>query len=147
MLDIKRKNVKTLLILTIVLSITISTIQISAVENIEEEKSYPIEKIIGCKATRTISKMDNQKLVKKEVIQELPKISTLANTPILSSDIDCQHPAITSEGNSILVVGEHIEGSLSSDLVMTYSSDSGNTWSDLSGFQTEAFESNPCIDY
>ena len=63
---IKRKNIKRMLILTIVLSITISTMHISAIENIDEEKSYPVERIFGCKNIRKVSQMDNQKLVEKE---------------------------------------------------------------------------------
>lgn len=143
----KRQNLRRLLIVTIVLSVTIATMQISAIENKDEERTYPIERIDECKSIRKISKMDNQKLVKKEVFQEIPKISSLSNTPIITSTIDCQHPVIASEGNSLLVMAEHIESTFTSDLVMTYSSDAGDTWSEISGFQTEAFESNPCIDY
>ena len=121
--------------------------QISAIDNQDEEKSYPVEHIYGCKNVRRISKMDNKKLVEKDNFQNTPILSTFSNTPIIYSDIDCQHPAIASEGNDMLVMAEHIEGSFTSDLVMTYSSDGGETWSEISGFITDAFESNPCVDY
>jgi len=147
MINKKQQQIKRILIGAIVLSLAIATIQISAVENHKEINLFPIEKINDFKATRKVSDMNNQQLVNKQLYQEIPKIAACANIPILYSDIDCQHPAIASKGNNMLVMAEHIENTFNSDLIMTYSSNGGTTWSEISGFSTEEFESNPCIDY
>jgi hypothetical protein len=141
------KKLWKLISIAIATSLCLLTLQAMAIELENSEEKYPIKKIENYQNKRKASSMDNKKLIEKTIYQEKPLIYTTSNTPIISSNFDCQHPAITSLNNNILVIGEAMEDLLSSDLSMTYSQDGGETWSDIFGFDTEAFETNPCVDY
>ena len=71
------------------------------------------------------------------------------NIQIIGTEMDCQNPAITANGNDILVIGEESQDIFSSDVLVTYSSNGGTTWSDIIyDFATEdVMEMKPVVDY
>jgi len=107
-----------------------------------------------------ILKLDNENTIRieKEIFElnAYSKIMNLnsdiqniyGNVPILSSENNCQNPSIASNGNNILVIAEESINLFNSDIIMTYSSDNGNSWSDLFGWTSEeSFEEKPVIDF
>jgi hypothetical protein len=142
-----KKELWKFLCISIAASLFLLTIQVAAVTQEKSEEKYPIEKIFNYKNKRKESSLDHAKLIEKNLYEVKPKISTTANTPIINLDYDCQHPAIASSNNNIIVIGEAKENILTSDLSLIYSQDGGESWGDIYGFDTDTLETNPCVDY
>ena len=125
-----------------------STIQLSAQSEMQEN-SVQITKILPSErhTTRT-SELQYQSLspVEKQISNTCQTSS--GNLPIIQTEDDCQNPAIVSNGNNILVIAEEAKDLFTGELAMTYSSDGGNTWSEVSRFTTEDnIESKPVVDF
>jgi hypothetical protein len=137
-------SMKRLVIFAIVIGLCTTAVQISAISTTNTSTNHKI-------FTKNINeKYSLDKNFNKEKIwsTELKTTESYGNTPIITTEYFCQNPGITTDGSNILVIAEESQSLMSSDLVMTYSSDGGNTWSDLDGFITEdVTETKPVIDY
>jgi len=76
---------------------------------------------------------------------------TYSNFSVFLKETTSSYHTILSkfaDGNNILVMAEYYQDIFISDLMMTYSSDGGNTWSDILGFfETESKETKPVVDF
>ena len=128
------KNSKRLVIATIALTLLVSTFQISALSttNIEKEDTTGIFSAVKMENRR--QRLEVQATPMSVPTTRVAPLSLLADQPIMSSDFDCQYPAITSNGASILAVGNEQQDVFSSNIIMTSSPDGGNTWSELLTF-------------
>jgi hypothetical protein len=139
---------KRLVITAITLTLLVATLQMSAMSTTNVEKQDNIEKFSAVQM-----KSRRQPLEVKATRMNVPTtrvapLILLVDQSILSSDFDCQYPAITSNGASILVIGNEQQDVFSSDLIMTSSSDGGNTWSEILTFDVaDALLEKPVVDY
>jgi hypothetical protein len=148
MIKKKSTSVRKAGIVLIVSLLFMSTIQLSAQSEMQEN-SVQIKKILPSErhTTRT-SELQYQSLspVEKQISNMYQTSS--GNLPIIQTEDNCQNPAIVSNGNNILVIAEEAKDLFTSELMMTYSSDGGNTWSEVNGFVTEEnIESKPVVDF
>ena len=114
-----------------------------------QEKSVQIKKIIPSErqTTRT-SEPQYQSLLPVEKRISNTCQMTYGNLPIIQTADNCQNPAVASNGKNLLVIAEEGNDIFTSELVMTYSSDDGNTWSEVNSFVTEDnIEVKPVIDF
>ncbi|OYT29891.1 hypothetical protein B6U98_01120 [Thermoplasmatales archaeon ex4572_165] len=141
-------NMKKVIMLGVVMMLCLTAIQFGTASEEINENDLTIKKLNSVRQHREVS-LKSEKLTKEKHIQnDYNSIAINGNMPIMITESDCQNPVIATDGNNILVMAEEYQGSMSSDLIMTYSSDAGNTWSDLSGFITEdIFEEKASIDY
>lgn len=147
---IKKKYtlVKKAAILAIVLLFFISTLQVSAQSEMKE-LSIQIKKILPSErqTTRTAESRHQTLLPVETRISNTCQMS-YGNLPIIQTTENCQNPAIASNGKNLLVIAEEGTDMFSSELVMTYSSDNGNTWSEVNSYVTDDnIEVKPVIDY
>jgi hypothetical protein len=135
---------KRLVIFAIVIGLCTTAVQISAISTTHSSTNHKI-------STKNINEKHLlSKTFNKEKISsiEIKPTESYSNKPIITTEYACHNPGITTDGRNILVIAEDSQSVMASDLVMTYSSDGGITWSDLGSFPTEdVIETKPVIDY
>jgi len=147
---IKKKSIsgKKAAIFLIVSVLFISTIQLSAQSEMQEN-SVQIKKILPSErqTTRT-AEPQYQSLLPAEKWVSNTCQTTSGNIPIIQTADNCQNPTVASNGKNLLVIAEESIDIFTSELVMTYSSDDGTTWSEVNSFVTEDnVEVKPVIDF
>ena len=142
------KTIDKLVILSIMISLILTVVNVSALPENQITSNVKIIKLDDNQVTRMVkNSYDLDKY--DEYIQINNNIQSYdGNIPIISTDYDCQNPSISSNGNNILVIAEESSNLLNSDVVITYSSDNGESWSDIFGWTSDdSFEEKPVIDY
>jgi hypothetical protein len=144
----KSTSVKRAAIVLIVSLLFMSTIQLSAQSDMQVS-SVQIKKILPSERYMTrMSDLQYQSLARVEKQLFNACQTTSGNLPIIQTEDNCQNPAIVSNGNNILVIAETVKDLFTSELAMTYSSNGGTTWSEVSSFTTEDnIESKPVVDF
>jgi hypothetical protein len=149
MISRKKTKYRRLVVIALIIGICVTTIQIGAVSttnSISEKRTSSdyFKRIVNEKypASDTLTK-------ERAIIKNIKPIVCSAGTSIIETELDCQNPAITANGNDILAIAEESQSIFESDLLITYSSDGGNTWSELFyDFATEDVrEMKPVIDF
>lgn len=70
------------------------------------------------------------------------------NIPIFATEFDCQNPDLATSGTSILAVAEQKESVLLTDPIFSFSSDGGETWSEIIAYWGEpGFKEKPKVDF
>jgi len=148
MIKKKSKSLKKAIMVLFVSLFILSTIQLSAQSEMQEN-SGQIKKILASERQTTRTQESQYQVilpVEKQILTNYP--TTYSNLPIIQTGENCQNPAIASNGNNLLVVAEEAVDLFASELMMTYSSDGGNTWSAVNSFVTEEnIESRPVVDF
>ena len=149
MLSKKKGIFKRLVIFTVVIGLCITALQIGAVSTTISSSEYEISKIDSTCSIKEKRQIDKTLTKDKTVPIEFNPTTSYGDAPIITTEEDCQNPAIAVKGNNILVMAEESQNVLAADLLMTYSSDGGNSWSDIIyDFATEdVMERKPVIDY
>ena len=131
---------------TIALTLLVATVQIQA--DSEQDTHSTLIRIDSSRFTRTAKEPLTCSMTTQYKTHSTPLQTIAANQAIISSEYDCKNPAITANQGDILVLAEESQSILASDLLITYSSDNGNSWSELNGFATEdIIETRPVVDY
>jgi len=142
------KTIDKLVILSIMMSLILTVVHVSAVPENQISSNIKIIKLDDNQVTRMVKNSYNLDKYDEYVQLNNNVQSYDGNIPIISTDYDCQNPSISSNGNNILVIAEESSNLLNSDVVITYSSDSGESWSDIFGWTSDdSFEEKPVIDY
>lgn len=145
----KKNNIfMKLMIFTITICFLISTFNANAFSDDENLKEFEIIKLGNINSKRLEKEIIELNSNNKKIVLNTNIQNNNANLPILSTDNNCQNPAITSYGNDILVIAEETINLFNSDIVITYSSDNGKSWSDLFAWNSEdTYEGKPVIDF
>jgi len=144
----KMEIYKRLVIATIALTLLLATFQISAMstDDIEKKDTTGILSALKMESRRQPLEVEATRM-NVPTTRSAP-LTLLADQPIMISNFDCQYPAITSNGASILVVGNEQQNVFSSNIIMVSSADGGNTWSELQTFDmSDNLLEKPVIDY
>ena len=150
MLNRKKGIFNRLVIFTVVIGLCITALQIGAVSTtISNSAEYEIYKIDSTHSIKEKRQIDKTLTKVNTVPIELNPRTSYRGIPIITTEEDCQNPAIATYSNNILVMAEESQSILTSDLLMIYSSDGGNSWSDIIfDFATDdVMERKPVIDY
>ena len=141
------KTIDKLVILSIMMSLILTVVHVSAVPENQISSNVKIIKLDDNQVTRMVKNSYNLDKYDEYVKLNNNVQSYDGNIPIISTDYDCQNPSISSNGNNILVIAEESSNLLNSDVVITYSSDSGESWSDIFGWTSDdSFEEKPVIE-
>jgi len=145
----KKNNIfKKLMIFTVTICFLISAFNVNAFSDDENLKEFEIIKLGNINSKRLEKEIIELNSNNKKIVLNTNIQNNNANLPILSTDNNCQNPAITSYGNDILVIAEETINLFNSDIVITYSSDNGNSWSDLFAWSSDdTYEGKPVIDF
>lgn len=144
----KIKTFRKAIIVLFAVMVFISTVQLSAISE-TQDKTFKITKILPSDRTTVRTKVDYIPTISKTQrdTSDYKQIS-YANQPIINTGEDCQNPSIVTNGNNILAIAEESIDIFTSDVVMTYSSDGGDTWSEIITFTTEeSMETKPVLDF
>ncbi len=138
MLSKKKGIFRRLVIFTVVIGLCITALQIGAVSTTISSSESGITKMDFSGLKKEKHLIDETLTEKKTMSIELNPTANYIGSSIISTEEDCQNPAIATYGNDILVMGEESQSVLAADLLMTYSSDGGNSWSSIiSDFATD----------
>jgi hypothetical protein len=145
----KKNNVfKRLVIFAVVIGLCMTALQISALSTIISSSEHRISKIDSAHFIRGKHSLSRTLTKEKIVPLEFNHATFNGDIPIIMTENNCQNPAIANDGSNILVMAEESQGVFESDLLIVYSSDSGDTWSDIYTFFTEdVIETKPVVDY
>jgi hypothetical protein len=149
MLRKKKALFRRLVVFAVLSTLCMTAIQIGAMSTTNQSYENSISEGI-IKRVVNEKRSDSRTLMKEKIdIKNIYTMSYSENIPIIGTDMDCQNPAITSNGNDILAIGEEYQGIFTSDLLFTYSSNGGSSWSDIIfDFATEdVMETKPVVDY
>ena len=136
------------MIFTITICFLISAFNANAFSDDENINEYEIIKLGTINSKWLDKEIIELNSINKKIALNTNIQNNNANLPILSTDNNCQNPAITSYGNDILVIAEETINLFNSDIVITSSSDNGNSWSDLFAWTSEdTYEGKPVIDF
>jgi hypothetical protein len=125
------------------LLIAVSASSAMQLKTLEEQTPEPLK---FEKSADLIKTMNQQNIAKKANF--MPNGATFGNQPIMISDYDCQDPSIATDGTNILVIAEELQEIFESDILMVFSTDSGNEWSDIYTYPWEGtIEELPVVDY
>jgi hypothetical protein len=143
-----KKISKRLVITAIALTLLIATLQMSALSTMNVGKEDKIEKFSAVQMKSRRQPLDIEAIRMDVPATRTTRQTLLADQSIFSSDFDCQYPAITSNGASILALANEQYDVFSSDLIAISSSDGGNTWSEIYTFNyADTIDEKPVVDY
>ena len=142
------KIIKKLVIFTITISFCLTALHVSAFSEDDKSSNYKIIKLDN-NHTKRIVKNSNDLETHNKILNLNTNIQTNnVNIPVLSTEFNCQNPSISTNGNNILVIAEESMNLLNTDVIMAYSSDNGDSWSDIFGWTSDdTFEEKPVIDF
>ncbi|MCK5301203.1 MAG: hypothetical protein KAJ21_04800, partial [Thermoplasmatales archaeon] len=132
----------------ITISFCLTALHVSAFSEDDKSSNYKIIKLDN-NHTKRIVKNSNDLETHNKILNLNTNIQTNnVNIPVLSTEFNCQNPSISTNGNNILVIAEESMNLLNTDVIMAYSSDNGDSWSDIFGWTSDdTFEEKPVIDF
>jgi hypothetical protein len=149
MLNRKKRKFGRLIAFAIVIGLCMTALKIGAISTTTTSSDYTITKIDSTRLIKERHALSKTITKEKTMPVEFNPIASYADTPVITTENDCQNPAIAARGSDILVIAEESQSILSADLLMSYSSNGGNSWSDIIyDFSTEDVrEVKPVVDY
>ncbi len=136
-------------VISVVLALILPTSAVITNEISDKEIKENGPTIIETPYTKVKRDLGDIKLTKESIETTRYNLPVLAqDIPIFSTDFDCQNPDLATGGSDILAVSEVKESILSVDPIISYSTDSGETWSEPIGFTWEpGLREKPKVDY
>jgi len=133
--------------MTLVIAGLLIAVSASTAMQLKTLNENPTESV-NIKKTAHLFKERNAHDIKLSKTKVESRNAPLENNAIIITDYDCQDPSIATDGGNILVIAEEVQEIFETDIVMIYSKDSGNTWSDIFTFPWEGtIEELPVVDY
>ncbi len=141
-------KIKKLVIFSIAIGFCLTALHSAAISVNDEKQNYDIIKIENNRGKKIIKNSYTLETKNKITRLNTDSQNMLENIPILSTQYNCQNPSLTTNGNNILVIAEESINLLNSDVIMSYSSNNGDSWSDIFAWTTEdEIEEKPVIDF
>lgn len=141
-------KIKKLVIFSIAIGFCLTALHSAAISVNDEKQNYDIIKIENNRGKKIIKNSYTLETKNKITRLNTDSQNMLENIPILSTQYNCQNPSLTTNGNNILVIAEESINLLNSDVIMSYSSNNGDSWSDIFAWTSEdEIEEKPVIDF
>jgi hypothetical protein len=141
-------KIKKLVIFSIAIGFCLTALHSAAISVNDEKQNYDIIKIENNRGKKIIKNSYTLETKNKITSLNTDSQNMLENIPILSTQYNCQNPSLTTNGNNILVIAEESINLLNSDVIMSYSSNNGDSWSDIFAWTSEdEIEEKPVIDF